>query len=452
MQVTATLSEGLKREFRVVVPVTDLAARADARLDDLKGRVNINGFRPGKVPTAHLKKLYGRAVLAETIEALVGETNQKIVEENGFKLAQEPSVKLPEAEDEAKAVFDGTADLDYTVAFEVLPTIQLADFKGIKVEKPVVEPSEADVGAMLETMAKQNRPFEAKAEGAAAESGDRLTIGFVGTIDGEKFEGGTAEDIQLELGSNSFIPGFEDQLIGVKAGEDRVVKVKFPSNYMAENLAGKDAEFAVTVKSIEKPGERAIDEEFAKMVGFEDLAKLKAAVSDRLKSEYAAASRRKVKRSLLDSLDEKHAFDLPQTLVDQEFESVWRQVSQDLESRGKTFTDEETTEEKAREEYRAIAERRVRLGLVLAEIGEKAQIKVSDEEVSRAVVERARQFPGQEQQVWDYYRKTPQALASLRAPIFEEKVVDYILELADVTEKTVSKDDLFKDNDDEEAA
>ena len=228
--------------------------------------------------------------------------------------------------------------------------------------------------------------------------------------------------------------------------------MKFPTNYMAANLAGKDAEFAVTVKTIEKPGERAIDEEFAKMVGFEDLAKLKAAVSDRLKSEYTAASRRKLKRSLLDALDERHSFDLPQTLVDQEFDSVWRQVTQDLESRGKTFADEDTTEEKAKAEYRAIAERRVRLGLVLAEVGEKAQIKVSDEEVSRAVVERARQFPGQEQQVWDYYRKTPQALASLRAPIFEEKVVDYILELADVTEKTVSKDELFKDNDDEDAA
>jgi trigger factor len=452
MQVTATLSEGLKREFRVVVPVTDLAERAAARLDDLKGRVNINGFRPGKVPTAHLKKLYGKAVLAETIEALVGETNQKIVEDNGFKLAQEPSVKLPEAEDDAKAVFDGKADLDYTVAFEVLPAIELADFKGIKVEKPVVEPSDADVQSMLDTMAKQNRPFGAKADGAVAEEGDRLTIGFVGTIDGEKFEGGTAEDIQLELGSKSFIPGFEDQLLGVKAGDEKAVKVKFPTNYMAQNLAGKDAEFAVTVKSIETPGDRAIDEEFAKMVGFEDLAKLRAAVSDRLKSEYASASRRKVKRSLLDALDERHSFDLPQTLVDQEFDSVWRQVTQDLEGRGKTFADEDTTEDKAKDEYRKIAERRVRLGLVLAEIGEKAQIKVSDEEVSRAVVERARQFPGQEQQVWDYYRKNAQALASLRAPIFEEKVVDYILELADVTEKTVSKDDLFKDNEDEEAA
>lgn len=451
MQVTATLSEGLKREFRVVVPVSDLAARADARLDELKGRVNINGFRPGKVPTAHLKKLYGRSVLAETIEAVVGEANQKIIADNGFKLAQEPSVKLPEAEADARAVFDGQADLDYTVAFEVLPAIQLADFKGIKVEKPVVEPSEADVQTMLEAMAKQNRPFEPKGEGPA-EQGDRLTISFVGTIDGEKFDGGTAEDIQLELGSNSFIPGFEDQLLGVKAGEEKVVNVRFPSNYMAEHLAGKDAEFAVTVKSIDKPGERAIDEEFAKMVGFDDLAKLKAAVSDRLKSEYGDASRRKVKRVLLDALDEKHAFDLPQTLVDQEFDSVWRQVTQDLESRGKTFADEDTTEEKARDEYRKIAERRVRLGLVLAEIGEKAQIKVSDEEVSRAVVERARQFPGQEQQVWDYYRKTPQALAALRAPIFEEKVVDYILELADVTEKSMSKDELFQDNDEEDAS
>ncbi|QCK87697.1 trigger factor [Phreatobacter aquaticus] len=451
MQVTATLSEGLKREFRVVVPVTDLAERAGKRLDDLKGRVNINGFRPGKVPTAHLKKLYGKAVLAETIEALVGETNQKIVTDNNFKLAMEPAVKLPEAENEAQAVFEGTADLDYTVSFEVLPTIQLADFKGIKVEKPVVEPAEADVAAMLETMAKQNRPFEPKTKGKA-ETGDRVTVSFVGTIDGEKFEGGTADDIQVEIGSNSFIPGFEEQLVGVKTGEDKVLKVKFPSNYAAPNLAGKDAEFAVNVKSMEKPGERAIDDEFAKMVGFEDLEKLKAAVSDRLKSEYSEAARRKVKRILLDALDEKHAFELPPTLVEQEFEGVWRQVSQDLESRGKTFADEDTTEEKARDEYRKIAERRVRLGLVLAEIGDKAQIKVNDEEVTRAVVERARQFPGQEQQVWDYYRKTPEALASLRAPIFEEKVVDYILELADVTEKVVSKDELFKDNEAEEAA
>lgn len=451
MQVTATLSEGLKREFRVVVPVSDLASRADARLEDLKGRVNINGFRPGKVPIQHLKKLYGKAVLAETIEQVVGEANQKIVEDNGFKLAMEPAVKLPEAEAAAQAVFEGKADLDYTVAFEVLPTITLADFKGIKIEKPVAEPSDADIDSMLETMAKQNRPFEPKPDGAA-EEGDRLTVSFVGTIDGEPFDGGTAEDIQIELGSKSFIPGFEDQLVGVKAGEERTVKVRFPSNYMAANLAGKEAEFAVTVKAIERPGERSIDDEFAKMVGFEDLAKLRAAVADRLRSEYAAASRRKVKRALLDALDERHAFDLPQTLVDQEFDSVWRQITQDMEARGKTFADEGTTEEKAREDYRRIAERRVRLGLVLAEIGEKAQIKVSDDEVTRALVERARQFPGQEQQVWDYYRKTPQALAALRAPIFEEKVVDYILELADVTEKPVSKDDLFKDDEDEEAA
>lgn len=451
MQVTATHSEGLKREFRIVVPAGDLATRADARLDELKDRVNINGFRPGKVPKAHLKRLYGKSVLAETIEALVGEANSKIIADNGFKLAMEPKVSLPEAEDEAKAVFDGNADLNYTVAFEILPVVTLADFKEIAVERPVVEPSEDDVASMLATMAKQNAPFEPKGEDAAAEKGDRLTVAFVGTIDGVAFEGGTAEDIQVELGSNSFIPGFEDQLMGAKAGDARTVSVKFPSNYQAADLAGKAAEFAVTVKAVEKQGERAIDDEFAKTIGFEDLGKLKVAVADRLKSEYAGASRRKVKRALLDALDERHRFDLPASLVDQEFESVWRQVNQDLEARGKTFADEDTTEDKARAEYRSIAERRVRLGLVLAEIGDKAAIKVTDEEVTRAVVDRARQFPGQEQQVWEYYRKTPEALAQLRAPIFEEKVVDYILELAKVSDKAVTKDDLFKDDEAEAA-
>ena len=442
MQVTATLSEGLKREFRVVVPVTDLAARADARLDDLKGRVNINGFRPGKVPMHHLKKLYGRAVLAETIEALVGETNQKIVEENGFKLAQEPSVKLPEAESEAKAVFDGTADLDYTVAFEVLPTIQLADFKGIKVEKPVVEPAEADVQSMLETMAKQNRPFEAKAEGAAAEDGDRLTISFVGTIDGEKFDGGTAEDIQLELGSKSFIPGFEDQLVGAKAGDDKVVKVKFPSNYMAEALAGKDAEFAVKVTRVEAPAETAIDDEFAKKMGFEDLSKLKDMVKERMGQEFGQMTNMKLKRDVLDALDKLYSFELPEKLVDAEFNGIWNALDNEMKRSSKTFADENTTEEDARKEYRAIAERRVRLGLVLGTLGEREGVTVNEQELQQALMSRMRQFPGQEKQVMDYYRNNPGALVELRGPIFEQKVVDLIVGKAKVTDKTVTRDEL----------
>lgn len=448
MQVTATVNEGLKREFRVVVPVADLADRADRRLDELKDRVQINGFRPGKVPKTHLRKLYGKSVLAETIETIMSETNQKIIADNNFKLAMEPSVKMAEEKEAAEALFDLKADLDYTVGFEVLPAITLGDFKAIAVEKPVAEPSDADVQSMLDTMAKQNRPFDAKTKGKV-ETGDRLSIAFVGTIDGEKFDGGSADDIQLEVGSNTFIPGFEEQLVGMKIGETKTVDVKFPTNYMAANLAGKAASFEVTLKSMEAPGERPINDEFATMIGFENLEKLKGAVVDRLKTEYVAASRRKVKRQLLDKLDSMHTFELPQTLVDQEFDSVWRQVTQDMEARAKTFADEDTTEEKARGEYRAIAERRVRLGLVLAEIGDKAQIQVSDDEVTRALVERVRQFPGQEQQVWEYYRKTPQALATLRAPIFEEKVVDYLLELAAVTEKTVTKDELYADNEDE---
>lgn len=449
MQVTATLNEGLKREFRVVVPLADLATRAEARLEELKDRVQINGFRPGRVPKAHLKKLYGRSVLAEAIDAVINEANQKIINDNGFKLAMSPNIKLPDEKTSAEALFEGKADLDYTVDFEVLPTFEVADLRALALEKQVAEPAEDDVQAMLDTMAGQNRPYEAKS--GPAEKDDRLTLSFVGKIDGVAFDGGTAEGIQLVLGSGSFIPGFEDQLIGLKTGDEKLVKVSFPEGYAAKELAGKPAEFDVKVTAVDAPGARALDDEFAKMVGFDTLDALKSAIRERLTAEYAGASRRKVKRSLLDALDAAHTFALPGNLVDQEFDIVFRQLQEDMATRAKTFEEDGTTEDKAREEYRKIAERRVRLGLVLAEIGEKAQIQITDEEVTRAVVDRARQFPGQEQQVWDYYRKNQQALASLRAPIFEEKVVDYVLELAKVAEKTVTKDELFKDDEGEAA-
>ncbi len=452
MQVTPTLNEGLKREFRVVVPVTELLARVETRIDELKGRMNIPGFRPGKVPVAHIKRVHGKAVTAEVVEALVGEVNTKLLEENKLKLASEPSVRLPEDEVAAKGIFEGTADLDYVVAFEVLPEIPATSFDTISIEKPVAEVSDKEIDETLANMAKSQAPFAEKTKGKSAE-GDRLTISFVGTMDGVAFDGGTGEDIDLVIGSNSFIPGFEPQLIGLKKGETKTVNVTFPGNYMAPNLAGKDASFEVTVNKIEAPGERAIDEEFAKMVGFEDVEKLRAAVSERLSAEFADASRRVAKRALLDKLDEMHKFDLPETLVAQEFEVVWRQVTNDMTARNATFESENTTEEKAKAEYKAIAERRVRLGLLLADIGEKNTIQVTDEEVTRALVARAREFPGQEQQVWDYYRKNAQALASLRAPIFEEKVVDHILSLAKVKEKKVSKDKLLKAvNDEDDAA
>ena len=290
----------------------------------------------------------------------------------------------------------------------------------------------------------QNKPFAIK--DSAAENGDRITVSFVGTMDGVPFEGGSGDDVPIMLGSGQFIPGFEEQLIGVKAGESRTVNVKFPESYQAATVAGKDASFAVTVKSVEAPGAVTLDDEFAKTLGLESLAKLKETVRERIEREHTAASRQKLKRGLLDQLDAKHKFDPPPTLVEQEFESVWSTVENDLKQQGRTFADEGTTEEKAREEYRAIAERRVRLGLVIAEIGEKNDIKVSEDQLTQAVLAQARMVPGQEQKVWEYYRSNPGALAALRAPIFEDKVIDFLLELADVTDKQVSREELFKED------
>ncbi|NVO14783.1 MAG: trigger factor [Rhodoplanes sp.] len=446
MDVTQTTADGLKREFRVVVPATDLATRLNDRLARLKDQVRLNGFRPGKVPVAHLRKLYGRAVMAEAIEELVRETNAKIVSDNGFKLAMDPQVKMSEDKAELEGVVEGNADLSYTVALEVVPAIELADFQGIVLERLVAEVGDDEVKEATKRLADQNRPFAAKAEDAAAETGDRVVVAFTGRIDGEVFEGGTGEDIPLMLGSGQFIPGFEEQLVGIKAGETRTVTVTFPAGYMAEKLAGKTAEFEVTAKTVEAPGELALDDDFAKKLGLESLAKLEEAIRERLKADYAGQSRQRVKRQLLDKLDELHKFEPPPTLVEEEFTSVWETVLSDLKQQGRSFADEGTDEEKAKAEYRGIADRRVRLGLVLAEIGDKNGIKVTDEEISRSIIERARQYPGREQEVWDFYRKTPAALASVRAPIFEEKVVDYILELATVTERPVGKDELFKDD------
>jgi trigger factor len=452
MEITETLSDGLKREFQIQVPAADLEARLAERLDKLKDQVQLRGFRPGKVPLAHLRKIYGKAAMAETIEALIRELNAKIVTDHGFKLAMEPKVTIPNEETEVEKVIGGKSDLAYTLAVEVLPKIELADFKGIKLERPVAEVTDAQIGEALERIAEQNRPFAAKGEGGKVEKGDRAVIDFTGTLEGAPFEGGTGGDVAVNVGSGTFIPGFEDQLIGMAAGETRQVKVTFPSNYMNAQLAGKDAEFNVTAKSVEAPGTVALDDAFAKQLGLESLDKLKEAVKGRLQQEHAGLSRQRVKRQLLDKLDEMHKFALPPTLAEEEFKNVWSAVDSDLKAQGRSFEDEGTTEEKAREEYRGIAERRVRLGLVLAEIGERNKIAVTDEEITRAIVERARQVPGREQEVWEFYQKNPGALASIRAPLFEEKVVDFLLELATVSEKPVSREELLKDDEDEKSS
>lgn len=453
MQVTETTSEGLKREFQVLLPASELEDRLNTELSNIKGKAQLKGFRPGKVPVAHLRKVYGKSVMADVLQNAVNEANQKIVADNSLKLALEPQIEFPKDEEQniVEKALEAKGDLAFKVKLEVLPTFDLVDLSDVTLTKPVLKPSDEEVQEALDRMAKQNRDFAAKDEGAAAETGDKVSIDFVGKIDGVEFEGGKGEDVDLELGSNSFIPGFEDQLVGAKAGDSRVVKVNFPEDYQAAQLAGKAAEFDVTVKGVQAPGEVTIDDELAKRFGMEDLEKLKEAVSKAIGTDYDAASRRKTKKALLDALDGKYAFDLPPSLVAQEFASVWAQVEQDLKTREKTFEDEGTTEEKAQEEYRKIAERRVRLGLVLAQVGETADIKVSDDEVNQALFARVRQFPGQEKVVYDFYRNNPQALAELRAPLFEEKVVDHVLGQVKLVEEPVSKEALFAE-DDEEAA
>ena len=452
MQVKETVADGLKHEFQISVPASDLDAKADAKLVDLKDKVRLNGFRPGKVPVSHLKKVYGRSVMAETVEQTIRDTNSQIFTERGFRLATEPKVTMPTEEKAVEDILTGKSDLNYTVSIEVVPAIQLADFKSFTVEKPVADVTDADIDDAIKRIADQNRAYAARSEGAKAETGDRVTISFKGSINGTPFDGGTGENIQVTIGSNSFIPGFEEQLIGIAADETRTLKVTFPKNYASDTLAGQDAAFETTASLIEAPQETLIDDEFAKTLGLESLDKLKQAARERLSVEFAGATRQKVKRLLLDRLDEAHRFEAPPSLVEEEFKLMWNSIKAEMESGGKTFADEDTTEETAEGEYRKIADRRVRLGLVLSEIGEKNKITVTDDEVSRAVIERARQMPGREKEVWDYYRNNANALAQLRAPIYEDKVVDFILELANVTEKKVTREDLYRDDDEEKSA
>ncbi|TBW38046.1 trigger factor [Siculibacillus lacustris] len=445
MQVTETLSEGLKRELSITVPAADLAGRLDKRLAELKDTVRINGFRPGKVPTAHLKRLVGPQEMAKIVDTVIGESIRVALETRDERPALNPDIDLAEGV-AAEKVVAGEADLVFTASYELLPTFEIQDWTGVELERPVVEVGEDEVDARVAQIAESNRPFVDKTEGAAA-TGDRVKIDFVGSIDGVPFENGSAEDADLVLGSSTFIPGFEDQLIGVSVGDEVTVTVTFPADYGAAHLAGKEAAFAVKVKAISAPGELVVDDEWATKLGLESLARLREVVKEQIGSQYAAATRTKIKRALLDKLDEQYRFDLPSKLVDGEFDNIWNQAQQEMTGAGKTFADEGTTEEAARADYRKIAERRVRLGLVLSEIGEKREVKITDEEVSRALIERARQFPGQEKQVFDYYRSNDMALATLRAPIFEEKVVDLILAEAKVTDKPVTKDELLADPD-----
>lgn len=449
MQVTETLSEGLKREIKVVIPAKDMETQMNERLADAKDRVRINGFRPGKVPIGHLKKMYGKSIMAELVNEIIRDKPTEILSGRGEKAATQPEITMTEDEAEADQILSAKADFEFSLAYEVIPPIELQDNSKIEVTRPVVDITDEEVEEQVKRIADNAKSYETK--DGKAENGDRVTIDFVGKIDGEEFDGGKAEDAPLVLGSNSFIPGFEDQLIGTKAGDEKAVTVTFPEDYGEASLAGKEAVFDVKVKEVASAPEVEIDDELAGKLGVESADKLREIVRGQIESQYGQMTRQKVKRQILDQLDEMYKFETPSRLVDAEFENIWRQVNTDLEQAGKTFEDEDTTEDAAREDYRKLAERRVRLGLVLSEIGENAGIDVTEEEMQRSLYEQVRQFPGQEQQIVEYFQKTPGAAASLRAPIFEEKTIDHLLGEITVTDKTVSKEELMADDEDEMA-
>jgi trigger factor len=442
MQITETSSEGLKRTLQVVVPAGELGKRFDSRLDEIKDRVQLKGFRKGKVPVPHLKKMYGRSLMVEVLQETVRDTSNQALADRNLRPAMQPNVTLPEDNAEIERVLSGESDLSYSMSFEVLPAIELADFSKLELERLVAEVDDTAISEALDQLVQRSVTYTPD-ETRAAEKGDRVTIDFVGKIDGEAFEGGSAEAAPIVLGESSFIPGFEDGLMGVKAGDERAVSATFPADYPVETLAGKDAVFDVKVKEVATPTRPAVDDEFAKSLGTETVDQLKELVKAQIAREYANVSRSKLKRQLLDVLEKGHSFDLPPSLVDSEFAGIWQQLEANLKQAGKTFADEGKSEEDVREEYRRIAERRVRLGLVIGEIADKNQLKITQDEMRRALMEQARRFPGQEKAVYEYYEKNPGAVAELRAPLFEDKVVDFILEKATPTEKTVSKDELF---------
>ncbi|HEY5225678.1 MAG TPA: trigger factor [Methylovirgula sp.] len=446
MQVTETLSEGLKREYKVVLAAADLATKVETQLDDLRTKARINGFRPGKVPVAHLKRLYGRSIMAEVMQEAMNEANRKIIEEHDLKLATPPTVDLlPNNDEELAEAFESRADLSYKIAVEILPKFDVGNFKDVALERLVAEIPQSDVDKAVTRIAEQNRAYSPKdGDDAIAAKGDKVVMDFVGKIDGETFEGGSAQDVDLVLGSNSFIPGFEDQLEGMKVGASKTISVTFPDDYSAANLAGKAATFDVTLKACAAPADIAIDNSFAESLGFADLAKMHEAVLGSLEGERAAISRRKWKRELLDALDKKFSFELPEVLVTREFDGIWREATAEREGQGKSYADEGTTEEAERAEFQKIAERRVRLGLVLAEIGEKAGVTVADDELAQALYQQARNYPGMERQFVEFYRKNPEQMNQIRAPLFEEKVIDHLMGQVVVTDKKVSPTELVE--------
>ncbi|WP_347863295.1 trigger factor [Planktomarina sp.] len=435
MQVTETLNEGLKRGYNIVVTADELAAKVDEKLVEARPEIEMKGFRKGKVPMALLKKQYGQRLMGEAMQESIDGAMSKHFEDSGDRPAMQPAVKM--TNDDWK---EGD-DIHVEMSYEALPTIPEVDLKKIKLEKMIAKADEASVEEALANLAETAQDFADRKKGTKSKDGDQVTIDFLGKVDGEAFEGGAAEDYPLVLGSNSFIPGFESQLVGVKVGEEVEVNVTFPAEYGAENLAGKDAVFECKIKAVKAPKAAEINDELATKFGAEDLAALKGQISERLEAEYAGAARAVQKRHLLDALDKMVKFELPPSLVEAEAGQIahqlWHDENPDVQ--GHDHPEIEPTDE-----HNTLAERRVRLGLLLAELGQKAEIQVTDAEMTQAMMNQARQYPGQEREFFEFVQKNPQMQQQMRAPLFEDKVVDYVFELATVTDKEVSKDALQK--------
>ncbi|WP_409020999.1 trigger factor [Brevundimonas vesicularis] len=445
MQVVEKSNEGLSRVIAVTIPVAELNEKLEARIKEVAPQMKLKGFRPGKVPASYVKKTFGRDFMGEIINASLNETSQAALEEAKIRPAAPAEMKLISDMDK---VIAGEDDLSYEMSLEIMPEFTPVDPASLKLERPTYEASDADLEEALKELASQAKSYEdKKGKTPKAAEGDQLTIDFVGKLDGEVFEGGSAEDADLVIGSNRFIPGFEEQLKGAKVGEEKTIEVTFPEDYQAKNLAGKLATFDIKVKAIKAEAEAKIDDEFATRIGLESLDKLKELLKQNLDQQYVGAARFKLKRALLDQLDEAHSFDLPPKMVEAEFDGIWAQVSADKDAGNLPEEDAAKSEEDLKAEYKTIAERRVRLGLVLAEIGRANDVTVSDQELTNAIINEARNYPGQEKMVLDFYRQNPNAAAQLRAPIYEEKVVDLIVSKAKVKDVAISKEDLLKDED-----
>ena len=443
MQVVEKLNEGLSRVLEVTVARDQLTQKLDAKIAEIAPKMNIKGFRPGKVPQGHVRKMYGKELMGEIVQETLNETTQRALDQASIRPASQPELTpLGDIEN----VIKGLSDLAYQIAVEMMPVFNPVEPATLELSRPVYEPTEADIDEALQAVISQTKQFEAKTgKTVKAADGDKLIIDFVGKIGEEAFEGGSAEGAELIIGSGQFIPGFEEQLLGAKKGETKTLNVTFPEDYGAKNLAGKAATFETTVKDILAPKTSEADDELAKQLGLESLDALKAILKTQLEQQFKGASRFKMKRALLDALDEKHSFELPKRMLDAEFQGIWAQVQQDKASGQLSEEDAAKTEDELKQEYMKIAERRVRLGLVLAEIGTRQNVQVTDEEVGRAIMNEARNYPGQERQVFDFYRQNAAAAAQIRAPIYEEKVCDLIFTLAKVTDTPISKEDLLKE-------